>query len=51
MEDKLENIRILCGGRTYTIVASAIEKIHDDFEYDIRQVQMWIEIAKRKLRS
>jgi hypothetical protein len=51
MEDKLENIRVLCKGRTYTIVASAIEKVHDDFEYDIQQVQMWIEIAKRKLRS
>ena len=51
MEAKLESIRVLCKGRNYSITASAIEKVHDDFEYDIRQVQMWIEIARRTFRT
>ena len=37
--------------RWWSVTASAIEKVHDDYEYDIRQVQIWIETAKKLLRE
>jgi len=51
MEAELRRIKALCEGRSYSVSATAIEKIHDDYEYDIRQVQTWIETAKEVLRS
>ena len=51
METELQRIKSLCKGRDYSVTASAIEKVHDDFEYDIRQVQIWIETARKVLRN
>jgi uroporphyrinogen-III decarboxylase len=51
MIEDLVRIKNACKGRSYGITAAAIEKIHDDFEYDIRQVQIWLEVAKRVLRD
>lgn len=51
MEAELQRIKKLCEGRSYSITASAIEKVHEDYEYDIRQVQIWIEIARKVLRG
>jgi len=51
MESKLRWIKTACEGRRYGITASAIEKIHDDFEYDIRQAQIWLEVAKKIFRG
>jgi len=51
MEAELRRIKSVCKGRNYGITASAIEKVHDDFEDDIRQVQMFLDIARRVLRG
>jgi hypothetical protein len=51
MEADLRHIKKVCEGRNYSVAATAIEKVHDDFEYDIRQVQIWVEVAKRVLRE
>jgi len=51
MESDLLRFKKACEGRSYGITCAAIEQIHDDFEYDIRQVQIWLEIAKKVLRD
>ena len=51
MESELRWIKTVCEGRNYSVTASSIEKIHDDFEDDIRQGQMFLEIAKEILRG
>lgn len=47
MEADLRRITSKCAGRKYHVVATAIEKIHDDMAEDIAQVQRWIAIAKK----
>jgi len=51
METELRRIKKVCEGRNYSVAATAIEKVHDDMEYDMRQVQIWLEIAKKVLRN
>ena len=51
MEAELKRIKRVCEGRNYSVSATAIEKVHDDMEYDMRQVQIWLEIAKKVLRG
>jgi hypothetical protein len=47
MEADLQRITSKCAGLKYHVVATTIEKVHDDMAEDIRQVQLWIAIAKK----
>jgi hypothetical protein len=47
MESDLRRITEKCAGRRYQVVATAIEKVHEDMAEDIAQVQRWIAIAKK----
>ncbi|MEW6354785.1 MAG: uroporphyrinogen decarboxylase family protein [Planctomycetota bacterium] len=47
MERDLRRIVALCRGRSYNVVAQAIEKVNDDMADDIAQVERWIAVAKR----
>ncbi|NOZ22906.1 MAG: hypothetical protein GXP25_17655 [Planctomycetes bacterium] len=46
MEHDLRRIVDLCQGRSYNVVAQAIEKVHNDMAEDIEQAKRWVEVAK-----
>jgi hypothetical protein len=50
-EAQLRQIKALCAGRRYCVVGSALMKMHDDLEEDIRRAQRWIALARRVLHS
>jgi hypothetical protein len=47
MERDLRRIIGLCRGRRFAVCAQAVEKVHEDMQEDIRQVQRWIAVVRR----
>ena len=47
---QLREIKELCLGRRYCVIGSALMKIHDDYEADLRRAERWIELARAILR-
>lgn len=49
IKKELGRIVSLCQGRKFTIVAEAFQKLHDDYQQDIRKIKEYIKIAKEVL--
>ena len=48
MEEKLDSIRTILDGTSYTIRASALQ-VMDSLDKDIERIKQWVEVARRKL--
>jgi len=51
IRSKLREIINLCKGRKFSIHAGGLQKVHDNIMDDIRQIEMFINIAREELRN